>query len=139
MSVLPALAFAHVVGTTEFVDGGATWCMFGRAAISGESNLDSGTVWSYEEGCTAFRVKDPGKLHTGVELLKKDNNGDFHPCTGWGWQYNTTETYATATLETWCGPHGPCGDGSYKARAHVGLEASGNFHNGTVVSDRHDW
>lgn len=113
--------------------------MFGRGAINGEQNELASTVWSYNEGCGSFKVKDPQKLRTRVNSLKQNGDGSYSQCTDSSWGYNGGSTYATATVETWGGPHGPCGDGRYKAGAHQGLYNNGDWKVGNVDSPPHMW
>ncbi len=137
--VLAAVALAHDEGTTSFEGSGNGWCMYGRGAINGEQNKLASTVWSYTEGCGGFKVKDPGKLRTGVKALKQAGDGSYNQCTNAAWQYNSSETYATATVETWGGPVGPCGHGRYKAHGSQGLFNNGDWKDGAVNSPPHMW
>lgn len=113
--------------------------MFGRAAIDGEQNQVGSTVYSYEEGCTGFKVKDAGKLRTRVNILKQGGDGSYNQCTDSSWDYNGNPAEASATRETWGGPHGPCGDGRYKAGGHQGLYNNGDWKVGNVDSPPHMW
>jgi hypothetical protein len=137
-TALVPTALAHVQGNTIFMDNGGWGCMFGRAAISPHNpDYTSTTVWSYVQGCGAFKNKDPGKLRTRENILKQQGDGTFYQCAYGDFGYNSTTTYATSTLEQWSGA--PCNHGYYKVGGHTGIYDSGTWHTGSVDSPGHDW
>lgn len=135
-TLLAAVALAHPEVSIEIEGSGPGWCLIDRAANSGEQRATSATAYSYTEGCTGFKVKDPGKLRSKDNLLK-DGGSSYYQCREGGWGYNFSPTYATETQTFYGGT--PCGGGRYKTRGLTGLQHNGDWKSGLVDSPPHMW
>lgn len=131
-----AVALAHTEVKVQFAGSGPSWCIYGRAANDGEGRATSATVYSYVQGCTAFKSKEPGKLRTKDNLLK-DGGSSYFQCSEGGWGYNFTTTYATETQTFYGGT--PCGGGRYKTRGFANVQDGGIWRGGIVDSPPHMW
>lgn len=111
--------------------------MLGQASINAEQRDIASTVWSYQQECGAFKVKDPYKLRTKTNLLREGWGGVWNQCSEGGWGYNTSQTYATAQIRSFGGR--PCAAGRYRARGLIGLQHLGDWKSDTVDSPPHQW